>query len=136
MTVKTLNQTYGFQSFRVPRIIVENGGLKKLSGDAIRVFLHVSFRCYRRQAPQVQFSYIELERELDMTRAEITDAIDELQKNQVLHHVIDSNLINFYLVKPDNSRVQSYGANIAQTKIEVGPVSERQATSATNSPQQ
>lgn len=95
---------------------MQNGGLRKLSGDSIRVFLHASFRCYRRQIPQVKISYIELEHELDMTRGEITDAIDELQQNQVLQHVIDGNHIIFYLVKPDGTRVQSYGANIAQNQ--------------------
>jgi hypothetical protein len=107
-TVTNFNQEFGIQSFRVPRVIVQNGGLRKLSGDALRVFLHVAFRCYRRRVPQANFSYLELRRELDMTREEITDAIDDLQRNQVLQHLIDVNMIYFYLVQADGTRVRNY----------------------------
>ena len=119
----------GVETFMIPRSIVKNGNLRTLSANALSLFLFVSFRCYRKRTPDVQFKFDEMFLELDMGRNDIKKAAKELRAAKTLHFQQNPNSINFQIQAADGSKAKQYlrekpeqpaqDANIAQTNIEI-----------------
>ena len=71
-------QVNGIDTFRLPKSIYKSGALKTLSGDAIALFLVISYKCFRARLPRYDFSFRELYRELELGAQDICRAAKEL----------------------------------------------------------
>jgi hypothetical protein len=98
----------GVERFGVPRTIIKNGSLRTLSGNALSLFLVVSYRCYRTRSPGAQYSFRELFRELEMGAKDIDKAAKELRAAGLLHHQQDKNIMFFQIQQPDGSKAKHY----------------------------
>jgi hypothetical protein len=98
----------GVERFSLPRTIIKNGSLRTLSGDAIALFLIVSYRCYRTRSPGSQFTFRELFSELDLGAKDVSKAAKELRAAGLLHHQQDKNMMFFQIQQPDGSKARAY----------------------------
>jgi len=98
----------GMLTFRVPRTILENDNLKVLSGDAIRLFLFISHRCYRERAAQLRTTNFELNLKLGMSSDEVTEAYRELRGERIMDVSRDGHIMVFHLLNADGTRAKSY----------------------------
>jgi hypothetical protein len=106
--MNTVPQKSGVNTFRVPRTIIENGSLKTLSGDALALFLAVSFRCFRTRLPEAKFSFKELYRELAQRAKQIDQAVLELRSAGLVYFQQDHSTITIQIQQPDGSKAKSY----------------------------
>jgi hypothetical protein len=107
----------GIRTFRVPRTLIDNRGLKNLSGDALRLFLAVSYRCYRTRSPEARFSFKELLRETDMLAKEAQAAVKELRKEKLVHFQQDKNILIIQIQDVDGSKAKHYLRPPSETVI-------------------
>jgi hypothetical protein len=103
-----MSTNHGVRSFRVPRTLIDNRGLKELSGDTLRLFLAVSYRCYRTRLPEARFSFKELLRETDMLAKEAQTAAKELRTERLVHFQQDKNILIIQIQGPDGSKAKHY----------------------------
>jgi hypothetical protein len=106
--MSTSTQQSGVKTFRVPRTIIENGSLRTLSGNALSLFLAISFRCYRTRTPDVKFSFKELFLELEQRAKEIDKAVLELRAAGLIHFQQSQNMMFFQIQQPDGSKAKTY----------------------------
>jgi replication initiation and membrane attachment protein DnaB len=119
MSVSTSPKS-GVLTFRVPRLILDNGSLKTLSGDALSLFLLIAHHCYRSRTPEVIRTFRQLFTELDQRAQEITKAAKELRAAGLIHFQQQDSAISFQIAQPDGSKAKSYLQKPSElTKIEV-----------------
>jgi hypothetical protein len=103
-----MNEQSGVKTFRLPRLILDNGSLQTLSANALRLFIAISYRFYRARFPQIKYNHRELYLELNMLKKEINDAALELWAAGIMCYQQEKNLITFHLLQPDGSKAKSY----------------------------
>jgi hypothetical protein len=102
------DQHNGLDTFRLPKSIYKSGALKHLSGDAIALFLVISYRMYRARLPRFDFSFRELYRELELGAGAICKAAKELHAANLIHWQQEENILFFQIQMPDGSKAKSY----------------------------
>jgi hypothetical protein len=112
----------GIRTFRVPTSLVTNGSLRTLSGNALSLFLTISYRCYRTRLPNVQYSFRMLFHELDMRAQDVSDAAAELRKHGLVHYQQDQNIMSFQIQQPDGSKAKSYLRKYGERGESVEPI--------------
>jgi hypothetical protein len=98
----------GIDTFRLPKSIYSTGALKTLSGNAIALFLVISYRMYRARLPRYDFSFRELFRELELGAGDICKAAKELHEAKLIHWQQEKNIVYFQIQAPDGSKARSY----------------------------
>src|ERR1700679_2465122 len=98
----------GVITFRIPRLIVDNGSLKTLSGDALALFLTISHHCYRSRTPEAMRTFRPLFIELDPRAHEITNVAKELRAAGLICYQQQDSAISFQIVQPDGSKARTY----------------------------
>jgi hypothetical protein len=101
-------QQRGVERFSLPRTIIKNGNLKTLSGNALALFIAISYRCYRTRSPGTQFTFRELFGELELGAKDIGKAAKELRAACLIHYQQDANVMFFQIQQPDGSKAKSY----------------------------
>jgi hypothetical protein len=98
----------GMRTFRVPRLVFENKNLRRLSGDALRLYLFISHRAYRTRSAQVRSTNHELDLELDMDTEDVREAFRDLRDLRLVDITHDGPFIIFHLLHADGSRAVNY----------------------------
>ena len=86
-------------SFPVQRRVAKDSLLRTLSGDALRLYLYLSYKSFRSRKHTHLFMDAELIRDLGITKHLLPDVRDELQHADLITYIVpDANLAVYTLI--------------------------------------
>jgi hypothetical protein len=101
-------QQRGVEMFLVPKSIVKNGSLLTLSGNALALFIAISYRFYKTRSADIKMSLRDLYQQIELGGTDIKKAARELRDAKLIHFQQSENIMFFQLQMPDGSKAKVY----------------------------
>jgi hypothetical protein len=98
----------GVKTFRIPRLLIDTGALKTLSGDALALFIGISYRCYRTREADIKYSFKEIYADTNLLGRDVKPAAKELRAAGLIFFQQDEQTMSFQIAQPHGSKARGY----------------------------